>query len=158
MNDLDIHTVSETGEVTSSGAKLLDSYKMWNSIVIDNNNRLCVVSDHALYLMNAFGIEYTAEAIKNHPEARNVIFIDIVSSAKSIYYASSRMFKEQYATIELLAIHLEYKLYRVNTWYWHITRANNPNLSETEFIELIQREHPEGTTVTRLMYSPPSHS
>lgn len=152
---LQVYDLTDTGDPVETTEKFIDSKRLWNSLIIDKHNRICVIRDHAVFLQNKYGVEYDAKVISQHSEIKCIVFIDVVTSLKRIYYAGSRVSRTQYATLEMMAIEMEYELYRVNAWYWHITRTNNPTVSESEFVELIHRLDVPGVTTTRLMYSPP---
>lgn len=152
---LQVYDLNDTGDPVETTENFIDSKRLWNSLIIDKQNRICVIRDHAVFLQNKYGVEYDAKVISQHNEIKCIVFIDVVTSLKRIYYAGSRVSRTQYATLEMMAIEMEYELYRVNAWYWHITRTNNPTVSESEFVELIHRLDVPGVTTTRLMYSPP---
>lgn len=152
---LQVYDLTDTGDPVETTENFIDSKRLWNSLIIDKHNRICVIRDHAVFLQNKYGVEYDAKVISQHNEIKCIVFIDVVTSLKRIYYAGSRVSRSQYATLEMMAIEMEYQLYRVNAWYWHITRTHNPTVSESEFVDLIHRLDVPGVTTTRLMYSPP---
>ena len=155
MTSLNVYQIDDHGEIYSDDITFPDPTRLWNSLIIDKHNNICIIDDHAKYLRNKYNIEYDAKVISQHSEIKCIVFIEVVTSLKRIYYAGSRVSRTQYATLEMMAIEMEYELYRVNAWYWHITRTHNPTVSESEFVELIHRLDVPGVTTTRLMYSPP---
>jgi hypothetical protein len=131
---------------------------LWDSVVLDSENRLCLVKDHKKYLKNKFNLEYDAKLISTHPILKSEIFINFVNigNIKRIYYAGYKIKKDQYALLEWLSIKFEYELYKVNTWYWHITRIQNPKATELHFVNAIHRNDSKKVPVFKLMYSPPT--
>jgi hypothetical protein len=89
---------------------------------------------------------------------KSEIFINFVNigNIKRIYYAGYKIKKDQYALLEWLSIKFEYELYKVNTWYWHITRIQNPKATELHFVNAIHRNDSKKVPVFKLMYSPPT--
>jgi len=136
----------------------LNSNRLWSSVVLDSENRLCVVQDHKKYLKDKFNLEYDINLISKHPDLKSEIFINFVNmgNIKRIYYASYKIKKEQYALLEWLSIKFEYELYKVNTWYWHITRIKNPKATELNFVNAIHHKQSQKRPVIKIMYSPPT--
>ena len=57
----------------------LNSNRLWSSVVLDLENRLCIVEDHKKYLKSKFNLEYDAKLISKHPDLKSEIFINFVS-------------------------------------------------------------------------------
>ena len=134
----------------------LTKNNLWMSVVLDKKNRLLLVKDHKQYIKDKYDLEYDATLISVHPDLKSEIFINWVGqNEKRIYYAGYNIRKDQYALLEWISINFEFILYRVNIWYWHITRIAVPSEDLKTFITDLHHKQDNKMPVLKLMYSPP---
>ena len=95
--------------------KLSRDCKNWedNSAAVYDDNELIFVNSHAEYCKSMYNIAYKMNEILQNKHTRRLIFLELDLKNKQIFFSCGEPRSKTITSLELIAIHLEFELYRI---------------------------------------------